>query len=53
MTPKQLLNGAAGSEVKLRILRANTKPLTLTVKRSSFRAPSAEARMEAGKIGVD
>src|SRR6266481_7942616 len=49
---KQLLNGASGSEVKLRILRANTKPLTLTVKRSSFRAPSAEARMEAGKIGI-
>ncbi len=49
---RQLLNGAAGSEVKLRILRANSKPLTLTVKRGSFRAPAAEARMEAGKIGV-
>src|ERR1700682_2681908 len=47
---RQLLNGAPGSEVKLRILRA--KPLTLTVKRSSFRAPAAEARMEAGRIGV-
>src|ERR1044072_2698202 len=30
---KQLLNGAAGSEVKLRILRANTSPLSITVKR--------------------
>ena len=49
---KQLLNGQAGSEVKLRILRSNTKPLTLTVKRGSFRAPSAEARMEAGKVGI-
>jgi carboxyl-terminal processing protease len=49
---KQLLNGSEGSEVKLRILRANAKPLTLTVKRGSFRAPSAEARMEAGRIGV-
>src|SRR5258708_3802525 len=49
---KQLLNGASGSEVKLRILRANSQPLTLTVKRGSFRAPAAEARMEAGKIGV-
>ena len=48
----QLLNGAPGSEVKLRILRANSRPLTLTVKRGSFRAPAAEARMEAGKIGV-
>src|SRR6476620_772672 len=49
---KQLLNGPAGSEVKLRILRANTRPLTLTVKRGSFRAPAAEAHMEAGRIGV-
>ena len=49
---RQLLNGAPGSEVKLRILRANSRPLTLTVRRSSFRAPAAEARMEAGKIGV-
>ncbi len=49
---KQLLNGASGSEVKLRVLRANTKPLTLAVKRSSFRSPAAEARMEPGKIGV-
>ena len=49
---KQLLNGASGSEVKLRVLRANSRPLTLTVKRSSFRAPAAEARLEAGKIGI-
>jgi carboxyl-terminal processing protease len=49
---KQLLNGSEGSEVKLRILRANARPLTLTVKRGSFRAPSAEARLEAGRIGV-
>src|SRR5882762_1539881 len=49
---KQLLAGPAGSEVKLRILRANTRPLTLSVKRSSFRAPAAEAHMEAGRIGV-
>ena len=49
---KQLLNGAPGSEVKLRILRANARPLTLAVKRSSFRAPAAEARMEPGKIGI-
>jgi carboxyl-terminal processing protease len=49
---KQLLNGPSGSEVKLRVLRANSKPLTLSVKRSTFRPPSAEARMEAGKIGI-
>jgi carboxyl-terminal processing protease len=49
---RQLLNGASGTEVKLRILRSNARPLTLTVKRSSFRAPAAEARMEPGRIGV-
>ena len=49
---KQLLNGAAGTEVKLRILRAGARPLTLTVKRTAFRAPSVDARMEPGKIGI-
>src|SRR5918998_1774580 len=49
---KQLLNGAAGTEVKLRVLRANTAPLMINVKRGSSRAPAAEIRMEAGKIGI-
>ena len=49
---KQLLNGATGSEVKLRVLRANATPLTLSVKRGTFRSPAAEARMEANKVGV-
>jgi carboxyl-terminal processing protease len=49
---KQLLNGAAGTEVKLRILRAGARPLTLAVKRTAFRAPSVDARMEPGKIGI-
>src|SRR5438874_1706271 len=49
---RQLLNGAAGSEVKLRILRTGTRPLTLTVKRGAFRAPAAEAKMGTGRIGI-
>jgi carboxyl-terminal processing protease len=49
---KQLLNGAAGTEVKLRVLRANSSPLTVTVKRGSTRAAAVEARMEAGRVGV-
>lgn len=49
---KQLLNGVAGSEVKLRVLRANSSPLTVSVKRGSARAAAAEARMEAGKVGI-
>src|SRR5258705_11107665 len=49
---KQLLNGTAGSDVKLRVLRANASPLALTVKRGAFRAPAAEARMDASRIGI-
>jgi len=49
---KQLLNGPAGSEVKLRVLRALSSPLTVTVKRGSARAAAAEARMEAGRVGI-
>ena len=49
---RQLLNGAPGTEVKLRILRANARPMTVAVKRGTFRAPASEARLEAGKIGV-
>ena len=49
---KQLLNGAAGSEVKLRILRAGTRPFIVSVKRRATEIPAAEARMETGKIGV-
>jgi carboxyl-terminal processing protease len=49
---KQVLNGGAGTEIKLRVLRANSSPLTVTVKRGSSRAPAAESRMEAGRIGV-
>jgi carboxyl-terminal processing protease len=49
---KQILNGSAGSEVKLRVLRANSSPLTVTVKRGSTRAAAAEARMEAGRVGI-
>lgn len=49
---KQLLNGAAGTEVKLRVLRANSSPLTLSVKRGGAHATAAEGRMEAGKVGI-
>src|SRR2546421_1944961 len=49
---RQLLNGAVGTEVKLRILRSGARPLTLNVKRGTFRAPAAEAHMEQGHIGV-
>ena len=49
---RQLLIGVAGTEVKLRILRAGVRAMTTTVKRGAFRAPVAEAKMEAGRVGV-
>src|SRR5918999_3324521 len=49
---RQLLNGTPGSEVKLRVLRAGTRPFVVTVKRGLVAVPGAEARMEPGKIGV-
>src|SRR5215213_7479844 len=49
---KQLLNGGSGTEVKLRVLRANSSPLTINVKRGTARAAAAEARMEAGRVGI-
>lgn len=49
---RQLLNGAPGTEVKLRILRAGVRAMTTTVKRGAFRAPVVESKMEAGRVGV-
>ncbi|HYG10412.1 MAG TPA: S41 family peptidase [Pyrinomonadaceae bacterium] len=49
---KQLLNGPSGTEVKVRILRAATRPLTLTIKRAPVQAPGVETRVEAAKVGV-
>ncbi|HLM01374.1 MAG TPA: S41 family peptidase, partial [Pyrinomonadaceae bacterium] len=49
---RQLLLGEAGSKVNVRVLRAGAKPQTLAVVRGAFKVPGAEARVEAGKIGV-
>src|SRR5215213_4864887 len=49
---KQILNGTAGTEVKLRVLRANSSPLTLSVKRGAAHASAAESRTEAGRVGI-
>jgi carboxyl-terminal processing protease len=49
---RQLLNGAPGSEVKLRVLRAGTRPFILNIRRGPVQVPAAEARMEAGRVGV-
>src|SRR5215204_6605978 len=49
---RQLIMGEAGSGVKLRVLRAGSKPQTITVSRGSYKIPPAESKVEAGKVGV-
>ena len=49
---RQLLNGDAGSEVSVRVLRAGEKPQTLKIVRGKYTVPQAESRIEAGKVGV-
>lgn len=49
---KRLMLGEAGSTINLRVLRAGAKPQTLTITRSAYKIPEAEARVETGKIGV-
>lgn len=49
---RQLVNGDAGSTVALRVLRSGEKPQTIKVVRSAYKIPTAESRVEAGKVGV-
>jgi carboxyl-terminal processing protease len=49
---RQLVNGEPGSTVALRVLRPGDKPQTIKVVRGTYKVPSAESRIETGKIGV-
>ena len=49
---RQLIKGDAGSSVNLRVLRVREKPQTIKVVRGPYRVPSAESRVEGGKVGV-
>jgi carboxyl-terminal processing protease len=49
---QQLLLGENGSKTKLRVLRSNSKPLTVEVERGTFKIPEVESKVENGKIGV-
>lgn len=50
---RQLLLGEAGTTVKLRVLRAGSKPQTLEIQRGTYKIPESEARLEPnGKIGI-
>jgi carboxyl-terminal processing protease len=48
----QLISGAPGTTVTLRVLRSGEKPQLLKVTRGTYKTPSVESRIEAGKIGV-
>ena len=49
---RQLIFGEPGTAVNLRVLRAGEKPQLIKVTRGNYKVPSAEARVEAGKVGV-
>src|SRR5215203_93452 len=49
---RQMIVGDAGSVVNLRILRSGEKPQALKITRGTYNTPKAEARVEAGKVGV-
>jgi carboxyl-terminal processing protease len=49
---RNLIAGAPGTTVNLRVLRSGEKPQTLKVARGTYKVPTAESRIEAGKIGV-
>jgi carboxyl-terminal processing protease len=49
---RQMIMGEPGSVVNLRILRSGEKPQAIKVTRGNYKTPPAEARVEAGKIGV-
>lgn len=49
---RELVKGDAGSTVALRVLRTGEKPQTIKVTRGAYKIPSAESRIESGKVGV-
>jgi len=49
---RQLLNGDAGSEVSVRVLRSGAKPQTIKVFRGKYTIPQAESKIVEGKVGV-
>jgi len=49
---RMMINGEAGTTMNLRVLRPGEKPQTIKVTRGSYKVPTVETRVEAGKIGV-
>ena len=49
---RQMILGDPGTVVTMRVLRSGEKPQTLKITRGTYKTPQADARVEAGKIGV-
>lgn len=49
---KEMIEGEPGTEVTLRVLRSDSKPLVIKVKRGAHTVPKVETRMETGNVGV-
>jgi len=49
---KQLVLGAPGTSINLRVLRSGEKPQTIKVTRGAYKTPQVESRVEQGKVGV-
>ena len=49
---KQLVNGQPGTQVAFRVLRSGEKPQILKITRGTYKVPTADSRVEAGKVGV-
>lgn len=48
---KQLINGEAGTKVKLRVIRPGEKAKVVEVPRGFYKVPAVEAKTESGNIG--
>jgi carboxyl-terminal processing protease len=49
---RQLVSGQPGTSVTFRVLRSGERPQTIKVTRGVFKAPSAESRVDASRVGV-
>ncbi|MCB1024843.1 MAG: PDZ domain-containing protein [Acidobacteria bacterium] len=49
---EELVSGAPGTSVKLRVLRTGEKPQTISVTRGSFSIPNPVSEVTDGKVGV-
>lgn len=49
---REMIKGEAGTSVKVRVLRAGSKPLNLTITRGTYEIPSVDSSVEPGKVGV-